>query len=212
MKTLKLVALLVGSVGASALAVACSGTSDVYIPSPSSGSHGAVPGGQAMGAPSTTKASADASAPSAAMVSTPPPLSPDTPTAAFSPSACPLAHAGAPGYSGLPRCVGTQESEPNDGTMDASVLDQASCGKLDTGTDVDTFTFVLDKPGTWIGLAYNSLGDATLTLVAPDGTEVLVPPKTPYSTCAAAAGTYYVRLASPGQTAQEYAVSFSREN
>jgi hypothetical protein len=137
----------------------------------------------------------------------PPPATPDPSTSpAFSTAACSGGHGGAPGYSGLPDCQGPSEVEPNDGKNDANPIDKRVCGKLTAG-DTDTFTFDIDQSGRWIGVTYNALGDAVLDVVAPDGTELPISVRTPQSTCAAAPGTYYLKVSSPTGAPQEYTIS-----
>lgn len=111
-----------------------------------------------------------------------------------------------------PACVGRAEIEPNNTSGAANSLSTANCGRLDTASDADWFTFTLALRAGY-DLRLSSSGDARLAAWQRVGTRYYAVSQaslTHIAKTSSAGGKYLVRVWSPSGRAQSYALTLSR--
>lgn len=117
----------------------------------------------------------------------------------------------APSPSPAPSCTGTPEAEPNDTSTAANPLAGTRCGALASSSDIDWYTWSVDKAGVAYDVSLTTKGDAEILMWKWTGSAWSAISNTSATKIAATsggAGTYV--LAVRGASAQSYGVKLTR--
>jgi uncharacterized protein YkwD len=149
-----------------------------------------TPGGTDAGAPEA--AAPDASPPDAS----PPDASP--PDAATPP---------------VPTCSGAAEVEPNDDYRAPNAAGAATCGRIAAAGDADWYGFSVPSAGVAYDVRLERQGDADLAMwkiVSGGYSAIRATSATRIANTSSSAGSYIVRVRSPGGAAQPYRLTISK--
>jgi hypothetical protein len=108
-------------------------------------------------------------------------------------------------------CVGTPEAEPNNTSGAANALDGTRCGALASGSDLDWFSWSVDRAGVAYNLSLAPTGDADILMWKWTGsswTRIRNTTKTSIVATSTGAGNYL--LAVRGSAAQSYSLTLKR--
>jgi hypothetical protein len=108
-------------------------------------------------------------------------------------------------------CTGTPESEPNDTSTTGNPLAGTRCGALASGSDVDSYTWSVDRAGVAYDVSLAAGGDADLLMWKWSGSawsKITGASTTKIAATSSGAGKYVVAVR--GGAAQPYALRLTR--